>query len=79
MEFKEFKVMQQKHVSEMLKDATHLFEVNVDKDQMWELYLDSYPVGTNEIYRQRREHDCSCCRHFIKNIGNVVVIKDNKI
>jgi len=79
MEFREFKAIQQKHVFEMVKDATHLFEVNVDNDQMWELYLDSYPVGTNEIYRQRREHDCSCCRHFIKNIGNAVVIKDNKI
>ena len=79
MEFKQFKDLQQVHVSGMLKDATHLFEVNVDKDQMWELYLNSYPVGTNEIYRQRREHDCSCCRHFIKNIGNAVVIKDNKV
>ena len=34
MEFREFKAIQQKHVAEMLKDATHLFEVNVDKDEM---------------------------------------------
>ena len=79
MEFREFKAIQQKHVFEMVKDATHLFEVNVDNDQMWELYLDSYPVGTNEIYRQRREHDCSCCRHFIKNIGNVAFLVNNKV
>ena len=52
--------------AEMTKDVTHLFEVNVDKDEMWNLYLDSFPAGTNEIYRERREHDCSCCRHFIK-------------
>lgn len=79
MEFVEMRNKLMENFAEMTKDATHLFEVNVDKDEMWNLYLDSFPVGTNEIYRERREHDCSCCRQFIKSIGNAVVIKDNKI
>jgi len=79
MEFKEFKNLFQENFRQMSKDTSHLFEVDLDKDEMWNLYLDSFPEGTNEIYRERREHDCSCCRHFIKNIGNAVVIKSNKI
>lgn len=74
-----FKETLQKHFEEMTKDVTHLFEVEVDKDELWNLYLDSFPDGTNEIYRERRYHDCSCCRHFIKNIGNVVTIKNGVV
>lgn len=78
-EFIIFKETLQKHFEEMTKDVTHLFEVEVDKDELWNLYLDSFPDGTNEIYRERRCHDCSCCRHFIKNIGNVVTIKNGVV
>ena len=79
MEFKEFRNMISDHFKTMTKDVDRLFEVGVDKDEMWNVYLDSFPAGTNEIYRKRREYDCSCCRQFIKQIGNAVVIKDNKL
>lgn len=78
----EFVAMRDKlieHFNEMTKDVNQLFEVGVDKDELWNLYLDSFPPGTNEIYRERREHDCSCCRHFVKSIGNAVVIQDGKV
>lgn len=79
MEFEKFKHLLQEHVEELLKDQSHLFVIDVDKDVLWNTYLDSFPEGTNEIFRKRRYYDCSCCRHFIKSFGNVVVIKDNKI
>ena len=72
--FIKFKSELQKHFEEMQENAAQLFEVDVDKDELWNTYLDSFPAGTNEIFRERREHDCSCCRHFIKNIGAAVSI-----
>lgn len=79
MEFIEMRDLLIANFAKISKDATHLFEIGVDKDEMWNTYLDSFPPGTNEIYRKRPWHDCSCCRQFIKNIGNVVVIKNNKV
>lgn len=61
------------------KDAEKLYEINCDKNELWNLYLDSFPAGTNGVYRERREYDCVCCRHFVRTIGNVCIIKDNKI
>lgn len=79
MEFTEMRNKLMENFNEMVKDVDHLFEVAVDKDELWNLYLDSFPAGTNEIYRERRWHDCSCCRQFIKTIGNAVVIRNNQI
>lgn len=60
------------------KMAMHqLFTVSVNKDEMWELYLDSFPPGTNEIYKTRREYDCNCCKSFLRRVGNVVCINDD--
>src|SRR5258706_15143899 len=56
-----------------------LFRTDVGKDQLWETYLSSFPTGTNPTYRERSEHDCSCCRQFIKAVGNVVAIIDGKV
>lgn len=77
--FTKFKQELQKHFNEMVSDAEKLFEVDVDKDELWEMYLNSFPAGTNGIYRQRREHDCGVCRQFIKNIGAAVTIKDGEV
>ena len=78
MEFRQLKQALQINFLKLMKDETHLFEVEVDKDELWNLFLDSFPAGTNEVYKERREYDCSCCRSFVRNFGNVVVIKNKK-
>ena len=56
-----------------------LFVTDVDKDDLWDTYLGSFPPGSNEIFRKRTEHDCSCCRQFIKACGNVVAVIDGQM
>ncbi len=55
-----------------------LFSTRVDKTKLWEHYLSSFPPGSNPLYKARTEHDCSCCRHFIKTLGGVVNILNGK-
>lgn len=77
--FKDFVKAIKKNLQQMSKDSSRLFTVNVDTEELYNLYLDSFPAGTNEIYRERREYDCSCCRHFIRDVGNVVSIKNGEL
>ena len=77
--FRDFVKAIQKNLQQMSKDSSRLFTVNVDTEELYNLYLDSFPAGTNEIYRERREYDCSCCRHFIRDIGNVASIKNGEL
>lgn len=74
----DFKVLKNAISNKFAKmSKSQLYYVTLDKDELYNLYLDSFPEGTNEIYRERREYDCSCCRHFIKTIGNLVTIDNN--
>lgn len=56
-----------------------LYRTSAGKDEMWDKYLASFPAGTNPLYRKRTEYDCSCCRQFIRAVGNTVAIIDGKV
>lgn len=51
----------------------------VDKNDLWDHYIASFPKGSNPIFRKRTEHDCSCCKQFIRACGNVVSIIDGQV
>ena len=56
-----------------------LFVANVRKDDLWDMYLKSFPAGSNPIYKERTEHDCNCCKSFIRTFGGVVAIVQNRM
>lgn len=79
MSFSEFRAKFQSHLDQMMQGVPRLYEVDLDKDVLWNLYLDSFPADANVIFRKRREFDCSCCRSFVKAFGNVVAIRDMQV
>lgn len=79
MDFTQFRDKLKEHITSMIDGVDYLFEVEVDKEEMWNLYLDSFPQGTNPIFRERRVYDCNKCKSFFRSFGNVVVIKDMKM
>ena len=79
LDFKQIKNALEKHFAEMSEKYDILYGSYLDKDELWETYLNAIPPEHNKIYRVRREYDCSCCRHFIKQIGHVIGIKDCRV
>jgi hypothetical protein len=51
----------------------------VDGDALYQAYLAAFPEGTNPIFKNRTEHDCSCCRQFIRRVGGVVAINNDTL
>jgi hypothetical protein len=82
MNFADFATIVNRQFNELAAQNEILYVVdynNLGKDLYWDTYLNVFPAGTNPIYRQRTEHDCSACRNFIKNVGNVVAIRNGEI
>lgn len=75
--FDHFAALVAKNFDRMSKGE--LFVTIDDRDLVWDAYLAAFPEGTNPMFRERTEHDCSCCKQFIRNIGNVVVIEGNTL
>lgn len=73
--FLQFKKAIQAQFDAMAKHS--LFSVDVSKEELWETYLGSFPAGTDPMYLERTEHDCNCCKQFIRDLGKVVTVKGN--
>lgn len=56
-----------------------LYRTNVGLDEIKDIYLASFPVGTNPVYITNTQHDCTCCKSFIRNVGGLVNIVNGQI
>jgi hypothetical protein len=73
VEFIDFKRAVYKQFDALANNADRLYLTNVNKDELWDCYINSYPED------ERQSHTCNCCRQFIKPYGNVVAIVNNKL
>ena len=76
-DFKDFNDKLEAHVAEMIQGGKPLFIVDLDKEAVWETYMDSFPPGTNELYRKARYYECSHCRHFLYRYAGLVTVGDD--
>ena len=56
--------------------SQQLYRVDIGPDDLWETYLGSFPEGSNPMFKSRTEHDCNCCKQFIRTVGAVVTVKN---
>lgn len=63
---------------DLVKSPT-VFVADIDGDELYAKYLASFPEGTNPIFKKNTEHDCSCCKHFIRRAGSVITITDGAV
>ena len=56
-----------------------LYRTNIGLDEIKDVYLSAFPAGTNPVYITNTQHDCTCCKSFIRNVGGLVNIVDGQI
>lgn len=57
--------------------GTAVFTAGVTGDDLYATYLGAFPEGTNPIFKKVTEHDCGCCKSFIRRVGNVVLVNED--
>lgn len=75
-DFSPFAVAVKSNLDEMSKNE--LFVVGGIED-IFGAYLGAFPEGTNPIFRARTEHDCGCCKGFIRAMGSIVSIENGAL
>ena len=70
--FPEYSKLVARSFQDLAKQGPDVFVANVV--DLYATYLAAFPEGTNPVFKKKTEHDCACCRHFIRRAGAVVSI-----
>lgn len=68
---KEIQNRMQKLLAEMSNNQ--LFQVEIDRDEVFKIYLDSFPEDNRQYY------NCNCCKSFLRQYGGIVLIENGNI
>lgn len=68
----------QEKFAEMSKTGK-LFRVELKGDEIWDLYINSFPAEQNPIFRDPNSttKNCNHCKNFIRRYGNIVAVDEN--
>lgn len=70
--FQQLKKAIQKRYDALSENENYIFYKDVDRDKIWEIYLNGF---SDEGIRQ--EHNCNCCKSFLRQFSGIVFIKNN--
>ena len=75
--FKKMQTQLQEYFDDFFSKEDFLFRVDCDVEDVWNLYLGSFPDEIKGIYHKKPWHDCQRCWSWFKSMANVVMIDDN--
>lgn len=78
MSFKLFRDAVEKQFNEIVTADT-VCRTATDPEVLWSIYQLAFPSGTNNVHIVRPVHDCNFCKQFVKQVGNIVAIKDGEL
>ena len=75
--FKKMQTQLQEYFDDYFSKEDYLFRLDCNAEEIWNLYLDSFPTEIKGIYHEKPWHDCRRCMSWFKSMANVVMIDDN--
>ena len=75
--FKKMQSQLQKYFDDYFSKEDFLFTLDCDIEEVWRLYLDSFPDEIRGIYYKKPWHDCQRCHLWFRTMANVVMIDDD--
>ncbi len=80
MEFTKFQEAVYAQFQKLTNDKTNVvLRTDAPVGEIFDIYLEAWPEEHNQIFREKREHDCNCCKSFIRAVGNLVAYVDGEL